>query len=696
MSQLDQRGYGILNYLLDKPAATGKELEDAFSLSRRQVAYSIGKINDYLAELGYEKIRREKTGSIYLSVAVKGGLGNQSRSFDSEEYIYAGDERIVIIALRILVTDEPLSTYHFVDELQISKNTLMNDLKGVEKRVSPYRLTLHYDRQKGYDFAGTEIDRRECMLALIRHCRENPVYHRFLAALADLTKEPLDQIQRDIEDVEERLWIEFTDERLAELALIFAFILHRIRRGHPLKEVPLSYQAVKETREYEVIAAFAGKYGITSGEERLYLTIQILISAVHRFGDNQPELLSDLEENVTAVIEKFEQLCCIAIGDKKGLTDILIQHLIPAVYRIRYNYRVKEDILDLVLPEHKNLHEMVKLSMAPVEKMVGKAIPDTELAYLTMLFGGWLQQEGIIDQFRGRKRAIVVCTNGVTVANYLLSMLTDLFPEIDFLEAMSQRAFAKEEGGDYDLVFTSLRLATTKQQIITTPLFDDFKKQVFRARVLQEVYGYQVDVIDIQAIMKIVGEHATIQEPAQLERRLRAYLQPQKNQTEEGTKPAAGRVELWELLNEETIQLAAQGGGDWVETLYQAGEPLLAQGSIERRYLDAIVRQIREDQPYIMLAEGVIVAHAGIADGVNRLAMSLLTLPKKMDFGGYMAADIIVVLATPDKTVHLNALYQLLSFLETEENLTALRQAKDEGEISVLLKARIENEGSNN
>ena len=50
-----------------------------------------------------------------------------------------------------------------------------------------------------------------------------------------------------------------------------------------------------------------------------------------------------------------------------------------------------------------------------------------------------------------------------------------------------------------------------------------------------------------------------------------------------------------------------------------------------------------------------IIAHAGVDDGVYSMGMALLKLPEKLSFNGYMDADIIVVLATPDKTRHLPA-----------------------------------------
>jgi len=52
------------------------------------------------------------------------------------EYIYSDKERIYLLLLMLLCHDEELSTYHFMDELEISKNTLLLDLKKLHGCVS--------------------------------------------------------------------------------------------------------------------------------------------------------------------------------------------------------------------------------------------------------------------------------------------------------------------------------------------------------------------------------------------------------------------------------------------------------------------------------------------------------------------------------------------------------------------------------
>ena len=48
----------------------------------------------------------------------------------------------------------------------------------------------------------------------------------------------------------------------------------------------------------------------------------------------------------------------------------------------------------------------------------------------------------------------------------------------------------------------------------------------------------------------------------------------------------------------------------------------MQSGVIEPRYVKIMLNKIAEEQPYIMLADGVIIAHAGVDDGALDTGMA--------------------------------------------------------------------------
>jgi mannitol/fructose-specific phosphotransferase system IIA component (Ntr-type) len=98
-----------------------------------------------------------------------------------------------------------------------------------------------------------------------------------------------------------------------------------------------------------------------------------------------------------------------------------------------------------------------------------------------------------------------------------------------------------------------------------------------------------------------------------------------------------------------------------------------------------MIEIIEDDQPYIMIADGVVIAHGSVNDGVNQVGMGLVKLPERISVGGYLDADIIIVLGTPDTTIHLNALNKLNRILEHKKSLAKLRKAKNIDDILELV-----------
>lgn len=162
------------------------------------------------------------------------------------------------------------------------------------------------------------------------------------------------------------------------------------------------------------------------------------------------ELLRDAGMHM---LERFESISCVRLDGRTEFLEILYQHMKPAVYRIWLWYHVEPDITDMILPKYQYLHEIVRKAVRPYEVYLTCTFPDPELVYITVLFASWLHKEGKLIQVQEKERAVVVCTNGLTVSQYLFVSLSELLPEIEFLECLSLRDFY-EYDKDFQIVFS--------------------------------------------------------------------------------------------------------------------------------------------------------------------------------------------------------------------------------------------------
>ncbi|MBM7692484.1 mannitol/fructose-specific phosphotransferase system IIA component (Ntr-type) [Peribacillus deserti] len=137
-------------------------------------------------------------------------------------------------------------------------------------------------------------------------------------------------------------------------------------------------------------------------------------------------------------------------------------------------------------------------------------------------------------------------------------------------------------------------------------------------------------------------------------------------------------------LTDEMVQFI-QGAKDWEEAIRVASEPLLKQGYIEARYVEAIISNVKNFGPYIVLMPKVAMPHARPEDGVNQMGISLLLTEKSVSFDEEKAANIFFVLAADDESSHLDLLKEISEFLTNEEKVSALLSAKKYEDVIKLL-----------
>ena len=415
------------------------------------------------------------------------------------------------------------------------------------------------------------------------------------------------------------------------------------------------------------------------------MTAQIQISNFHtlqtRDSAQEEELMRASEE----VIVNFENLICVTINERETLLEALFQHIKPAFYRMKYHYHIEQSILDMVLPQYASLHAVVRKSIGPVERLLGVEVPDEELVYITALFGAWLRREGILeitpDQ---RKRAVVVCANGISVSNFLYFTLKELFPEIEFIACLSMRDFASYDETKFDLVFTMVRLETTKTQFVVKPFLDEVSKTKFREKVMGELVGIVPHKLDVSTLLNIVRKYADIIDEEALKREFAAALNPEIEDEKLNNVRTRFQIGLKDVLVEETIQVLDHTLL-WEDAIRTVGRPLVTRGDVTEGYVQKAIDNIKADKPFIMIADGVIIAHAGVDDGANRVCLSLLTMPERTDVCGYMQADVVIMIGTPEPTKHLEMLEQLNHIIEDKKSLQLLKKAKEPKDIIKLI-----------
>ncbi|MBY6274555.1 MAG: transcription antiterminator BglG, partial [Bacillaceae bacterium] len=174
MITLDDRSLLIFKELLVSPRIKGKDLEKKLNLTRRQINYSIQKINDWLADNSLPIIENQRNVGFIVDRSIIERVPELLQIRPALEYIPTKKERMNLLLLMILARREELSLFHLASALKVSKNTVLYDLHLMEKKLKERQLALKYTRRDGYFIEGKEIAKRKLIVDTVNKILHMP------------------------------------------------------------------------------------------------------------------------------------------------------------------------------------------------------------------------------------------------------------------------------------------------------------------------------------------------------------------------------------------------------------------------------------------------------------------------------------------------------------------------------------------
>lgn len=158
MQQLTKRESQILIYLLEvTESVTIKNLAEKENVSVRTIKYDLDNIRDWLTERKQE-LHSKRSQGIWLSVSDSDRIKLKSELMDVNRLELFADQslRMNRLLIMLLVTKEAITGLKLANSLDVSKDTIMNDLDVLENNELKDGLTLNRQARKGFWITGEE------------------------------------------------------------------------------------------------------------------------------------------------------------------------------------------------------------------------------------------------------------------------------------------------------------------------------------------------------------------------------------------------------------------------------------------------------------------------------------------------------------------------------------------------------------
>ncbi|MFZ0475190.1 MAG: BglG family transcription antiterminator [Halobacillus sp.] len=700
---LDKRRAHLLSILQQSsdPIPT-KELVAKMKVSQRTIYYDIDQINNWLQTQKLEPIESKHGEGLFLPPSSKAELMDElDQSFEDWQYQLSKQEREVLIKAKILLEEQDASMQTFMDLTSMSRGTVAKVIKTIKQEFREAGLQLYYEKQSGYRISGPEDAKRTMLSNILATVLSQPDWQnvrneiqKMILPGSNTWETETDQwrsVRQLLMEAEQELGLTLTDEMMEILSLQILMIMKRIDSEKYIHVQSAEKEVLQQTKAYQASLLIANKLealrGVSFPEDEVYfITMNLLGSKVQHddFSRYTEQELAGLKEVVQQMIADFQLYSCVVFDDKEGLEENMISHIKPTYYRLKYGVHIANDLAETIQENYPDIFHLTKRVMRHLEIYIGKPIPNEEVAYITLHFGGWLTKEK--KQVETRLSAIIVCENGIGTSHMLRTQLENLIAGLNVITTLSTREFQNNEY-QADVIFSTNYIKPKDIPVIHVPaILTNIEKEQVMQRVNELFDSKPSEKKPVDHMLEVIERYATIHQKDELKQELVHILEQNTPGTKEIKKPM-----LNDLLTKKTIQLKDQVPS-WEEAIKTAAQPLIDQESIHEEYVQAMIDTVHELGPYVVIAPGIAIPHARPEAGVERLGMSFLRLKEPVYFSEKEKhrAQLVIVLAAIDNQTHLKALAQLTELLSNEDNVDKLIAADDQETVLEIINQSVE------
>lgn len=139
------------------------------------------------------------------------------------------------------------------------------------------------------------------------------------------------------------------------------------------------------------------------------------------------------------------------------------------------------------------------------------------------------------------------------------------------------------------------------------------------------------------------------------------------------------------ILTEDMVQVKHEVSS-WQDAIRISAHPLIERSYITESYVSAMIQNVRELGPYIVIAPDIAIAHARPDNNVNHVGLSLLKIDKSINFAeDSHYASLVFVLAAVDNDQHLGMLAELANVLNDQEKVAQIKNSPSVPEILKII-----------
>lgn len=354
----------------------------------------------------------------------------------------------------------------FTEELNVSKNVIMDDINELDAELLLYGIKVHRTAGYGIYATGSELDIRKAM----RHFCRYPISdkqviktddHRLSRRAAEVIANNFRSVNLSmavdmIHHVERRFDIIFTDYTFQMLAEYIAIALFRVDVEKELKpdELDLSNQKNRFIMtEHEHMAREAADFlerhhGISLAQpEIMYLAM--LFSCA----EGQNRVVMSCEEALSIedeMIVYLSNLLAANLIENELLRESMRSFLPGSIARTHFGIEIDNPFLSDITQSYASLFTVCFTVSRYYEKYTGAMPSENEIAFIALQVGGALHRNPMTV------RAVLIGAAGYATGSIIAGKIENRVPDVRIVSILSSDRIEHIDEYDCDLILSTI------------------------------------------------------------------------------------------------------------------------------------------------------------------------------------------------------------------------------------------------
>lgn len=675
---LSTRNLAILEYLSRTKKSSIKEVAEIFKISESSARYDLKNIN-FLLE-------NKKSGKIefFSKGVIKCVLENDDFiNFEKEkwQYIFTSEERIEFLEIYILFGSYSFNIQRIMEKLDVTRNTLKSDLEKVKKDFEKMGIIVENDGNLKIERGSR---RTYILIPLSRVIRrlifQDKIYYYvnkfiFDNALKYVNIEKIKIIKKYVKEVLKESGKVLSDESYQMLITYLIIIVETISNNFKVQIENRNKMFFKTKDEYKILES--KKYILEEGfnieindEELVRLTNYFLGSQTYTRKIEFYENWVRSEIFIEKFIRRVSENSGFDMNSDSILFKGLLNHLKPAVYRIKNNINLENSIYDEIIKKEKNLFIIIKKSLEEIEEL--KEISNDEVAYLVVYFKAAIER--IKLNKKKKKTVLIICNFGYGTSKLLSQNLKENY-DIDIKEIIPFYELERyKKLNEIDCIITTTEFKNKKHDIPIVKVNPILEKEDYL--VLDSLnFKRNKNKISLKELINTIKDDIKNEEIEKIVSKL-------KNKFEEFLIDDfidEKQLTLEDLLPIEKIKIIDEEN-NWKNAIVTIGNILISDGSIKKTYVENTMKVVEDNGTYMIVDNRYGVFHAKNNGDVNKTSLGMLVSRKPIQIKD-KSTNIVLLLSSKDGHEHLNGIVEFSKIFEADNSISEVIKCRNSEEV---------------